>query len=330
MLNCLYTFWSVGALIGPFIIRLFICHKEHFNEHFPSNVTTCASNNSTLENHEKEFSAPCLKLAQSAFLVMGSIIFTTSIPFCVIYLVELFQALETKSKIEKTKFPNQLIHTEEVLNNSNKKNVLVGENNSKIKRSSNLIVSFFLFLFTSLTISIECITMQYVVNFAAKYLQWSVRTSSYLITIFFAAHALSRASNIVILLFCKPVVLLSINVVVCIAAFSSVVALIDIWPNVVYIAISIVGFVIASTYPSEILYVSENVHFTQTLSAISAVGTSMGGIISPFLLTSLISHFGLIFFAYYQIITAVLLFLTLIMQIVFFHHFFKPLPTNYV
>ena len=328
MLNCLYTFWSVGALIGPFIIRLFICHKEHFNEHLPSNVTNRLATNSgspletsflhnVTEPLEGQFSKSCLEWAQSAYLVMGSILFCTSLPFCAVFVAV---CCTPKRK------PIETISMEPLEKNEAKKDggvelkyiVLQIKNKTFLYK---LVVSILLFLFIAFTISIECITVQYIVTFTTNHLNWSVRSSSFLITVFFTSHSISRGSNIFMSIYCKPIFILPINILLCILAYSLLILFIHKWPYIIYFSVFLVGFSVASTYPNEILLVSENVHFTQSMSAIAIIGSSMGGIVSPYLLTSLIGTFGHHCFVHFQISTSLLLLILFLLQTLFFKKF---------
>ena len=318
LLNCLYTFWSVGALIGPFIIRLFICSNDESHQNMSFNQTLISTTNSTnyttsLEHiirvnstktvSEVQFQPLCLLLAKSAFLYMGIIITITGSPFLLLYFLDLF--FVQKEKVEEIDLK------------------IISETRDLKKTSHKLIVYSFLFFFTALNISIEVICGQYIVNFASKYLHWSVKSSSLLITIYFITHALSRAFNMVILLHFKAHVLLVFNTIMCIVSFSLILIFIDRWPNILYVSMLLVGYFLASNYPVEILYVSEIVTFTQIMSAITSIGTSMGGIVSPIFLTSLNSHYGLMSLVYYQLISSFILFIIVAIQIVYFKITFK-------
>ncbi|ESO09591.1 hypothetical protein HELRODRAFT_168600 [Helobdella robusta] len=262
LIQGIHLLWSFGGIIGPFIIKPFLCEINHFVENF----------NKTLDRSEiiltqdeilGNISTTCLNdmeltTVRNVFIVFGSIGLSANIPFLIILL---FNILKKK----KLSFVRQK-KNEEVTKYIAEEQQVLCEPDPQANRIEQtlhlkLILLTFIFFFGILCYYVEGITIAFITAFALKHLHWSVHQSSFLISIYFGAHFASRLLAVLVSVFLTPRTILSFTITMTTIAFLLMLA-VNRFPNILWAVVLLAGFGTGNIFPTNIIWVTENLVLT--------------------------------------------------------------------
>ena len=332
-----HAIWSLGAAIGPFIIRPFLSELQYdgHSDAVVNNVSTLINGWNTTHlldgsiiqhspdnqlvhhqspdgDHVNITNISDVMSVRFAYVTIGLIILIFGIPFFAIFLANCFSNRKKSS-------------------DESDRSIKDGdETTTKGSPSSscNPIRAIFLVMlsyFTFLLVYIEGIPIAYYVTFCIKYLDWPVRQASLLMTIFFGAHFSGRVLGVPLSAYLAPRTMLIMNLFLSTTA-NVLLMFVNFFPAIMWISAAMAGFGVSSTFPTIILWVSELIQVTGFVSSVLSVGASMGFFTAP-LLVGLMFDATPMSMVYILLIVSICLFLFFLLQLAFvfkFKHRLRP------
>ncbi|ESN90068.1 hypothetical protein HELRODRAFT_182860 [Helobdella robusta] len=330
LIQAIHLCWSFGGIVGPFIIKPFLCEVNHSYENF----------NKTLNESEIVFeqdkilgniSTTCLDVIElatvrKAFIVVGLIVLSANIPFLIILLFNI-------SKHKKLSLVRQK-KNDVVIEDVTEEKIFLGKPDVQTNRIEQilhlkLILLTFVFVFGLLCYYIEGVTIAFITAFALKHLHWSVYQSSLILSIYFGAHFACRLLGVVVSAFLKPITILSITMTVATTAFLLMLA-VNALPSILWVVVMLAGFGTGIIYPTNIIWVSENLLVTGKVSSVIVCGGSVGWITGPLIVGMLTSHYGQMCLVYFLVGSSSLFLILFILEALFIKVFGKKRHTSII
>jgi MFS family permease len=144
------------------------------------------------------------------------------------------------------------------------------------------------------------------------YLDFSVQSAALLMSLFFAFQFISRVIGIVVAALVQPGKMLIFNVSLTAVFFMILLAVVNVWPTIIWITIPLASFTTATTFAAGMLWISDRITITGRISSLILVGHSSGAIVSPIIVGQLFERSTPMWFVYVltasSIIVVVLLF----------------------
>jgi MFS family permease len=137
-----------------------------------------------------------------------------------------------------------------------------------------------LFLFYHINMYVEQVMMSYLTSFAIKYLGWSVQQASNVLSLYYLFHFGSRVAAIAIIAFMQPRTMMACNISITAVACLMLLA-VNVWPSMLWISSALIGYGVASTFSTGILWISATIRVTGRVSSTFIIGSSSGSMVAP-------------------------------------------------
>ena len=266
ILQGIHLIWSVGSTISPFIVRPFLVEEDInvngtkcnvnstsdniFGTELPSQDTT-GSNITNLCHDDRDITQ-----VRFAYMLVGSIVFLIAILYIIIYFLlghhllrsDIYQK-HTKSVVQETTHQPRCFRF-------------------------GFLVLIFIFYFVYL-IS-EGIAGGYISLFVVEGLGWTVKRSALITSAFWGAHGVGRLLGVPISFVLTPKIMLYITIVLTCIGYITLLFVHVIGDTGVYIGVMLGGLGVSTIFPSMLLWVSNFLPSSSTVSAVCLTGSSMG------------------------------------------------------
>ena len=270
-MQALHGIWSLGATIGPFISQQFLAsdHETRMEQNgtFIPNVTE-QINTTSYKISSGKFSTITPSTITSryttvpfAFVTIGAICTTLSLPFCYIYM-------------SGPKWCKQKPHQDKQI-----------ENNPKIKvnqlfRGTMLTL---LFLWYYFYLCAEGLPGSFLAAWAIKALRWPKYRGALLTSVLWGAHGSGRVIAIPISAHFTPGQILSASTSLTVLAYAMLLFLHPYHNAVVWISVAAAGLGMSSSFASMVLFASRHISVDGFAAAVFLVGASTGDMTAPVL-----------------------------------------------
>ena len=332
LLQTLHAFLSLGAAIGPFVIKPFLIE---LNNNVVEAVTTMGYYDNTtwllqllgnssasqeIINGSQErvvnasYSAPMLHdvaKTRYAYLATGVIFLVCGLPFIALFVYDNIRNCR-KVKVKG------IVDTD----TEGKMPTVTSTDESQVANSHCLNTSFLLMLlgFTFLQVWVEVVPIAYFFSFCIKQLHWPIFDASHLLSVFFWAHFFGRIAAIPLSAFLRPRTMLMTNLIVTVVAYHMLL-LVNLFPFIMWISAATAGFAVASSYPTMVLWTSEAIPVTGLVGSVMVVGFSVSYLTGPMLVGMLFGSYSPMWMVYILAIVSVLHILFFISQLIFVSQF---------
>ena len=271
VLQGLHFIWSVGAALGPVVLQPFmrddpiVLTSSDTFEHNRSSLIITESTDATSEettrvpSHDMQYSRRELIYG---YLCIGAIMLFGSIIFLLSYFID-----------QKPVFQNK----------KNKQNE--ADNKSVVTNSD----PFFYLLMTLLSVMFFCslllelVLTSFVALYAVRSVGWPNHTSALLTSVLWGSGAMGRLISIPLSMHAPPEMMLMINCTLMGTGFSLILLLVDTYSVVLWIAMILIGFGCATTFPTTLLYAAKYVSVEgKAMSCFLTIG-GLGAVLGPLL-----------------------------------------------
>ena len=327
----MHAIWSLAGIFGPMVIKLFLCELETL-ETSNTFISPFVNESWTLEedkNISKAFhlggclsSEESIAMTRFAFLTLGVIAFIANLPFLVIAIKNLIGRSNSRSThILNTDVCKETKAAQELLKispqNAESQRSEVKQCEKEVKRSKFTVVHVvFIFVFTMLNLYSEFLPILFLVSFAMKHLEWTVMKSSLLLSVYFGAHFAGRIAGIFNSLWLSPAKMLCFNLMLTAAAHLSML-LVNEWQAVAWISAALAGFGVSTTFPANVLWISETTPITGKIGAVMIIGSCCATIPSPYIAATLTSTLSQMWFVYILLMASSSHILVFVLEAVF-------------
>jgi len=137
-----------------------------------------------------------------------------------------------------------------------------------------------LFLFYHIYAYIERTPLGYFPTFAIKFLQWTAKDVSLLMSLFFGTHCAGRFLGVPLSFVLRPRTMIIINVLITAIAYIILLPIRSL-NELLWASAALSGFGMATTYATAVLWASESVAISGRVASLVAAGQSLGCIIEP-------------------------------------------------
>ena len=161
------------------------------------------------------------------------------------------------------------------------------------------------------------ITPVYMTEFVVKYLNFSVQRAANLMSLFYTFQFISRVIGVIVAALVQPGKMLIFNVVTTAVFFVILLAVVKIWPTIIWITIPLASFTMATTFAAGMLWISNRITITGRVSALILVGHSSGAILCSIIVGQLFERSTPMWFAYSTAGSSVIVVLMLIALIAY-------------
>jgi len=283
---------------------VFLVELSHTNSN--STCDACNSTSAALTSTESTLEEQIgVFKARYAYLTTGVVMLSSSIPFAILYFYQK-EPLCTKSTETKPVLGTPVSTRNSLSVNQARSNCFT------------LILLVLLFLFYYVYLYIENIPSAFFPTFAIKYLSWSVRDSTLLMSVFFGFHCGGRLLAIPLSIFMRPRTMIVLNLAVVAVAYTLLLFIAS-TDSLMWIVAAMAGLGMASTFASMVLWVSEMVPISGKVASVMLIGSSIGGATGPVIVGVLIDLYTPMWMVYVLISSGFIHIIIFVAMFLFFN-----------
>ena len=161
----------------------------------------------------------------------------------------------------------------------------------------------------------------YMTTFVIKYLGFQVQSASLLMSLFFGFLFIARVIGIPVAAFVKPGEMLIFNVVTTAVFFVLLLALVNVWPTIIWITIPLAGLALSTTFTAALLWISDRITITGRISSLVLVGYSSGAIVGPLIVGQLFESSTPMWFVYVLTASSIIIAILLCVLMVYSNYY---------
>ena len=141
--------------------------------------------------------------------------------------------------------------------------------------------------------------------FVIKYLHFSVQRATLLTSLLFAFQFIGRVIGIPVAAYIRPQTMLIFNLSSTAFLHVLLLALVDVWPTIVWITIPLGSLTLATTNAAGVLWLSDRVKLTGRLSGITLIGHSSGAVVSSLVVGQLFERSTPMWFVIFNTVSSI-------------------------
>ena len=321
----MHAIWSLGGIFGPLVVKLFLCELETKDLQNQTTLSPSIENFTSVLGIDSGQNADCvdgnIETTRYAFMALGVITLIANVPFSILCVKGL--AWRHKVRTERGAAPplRETNTTQTHIAESADKDVEIrvvepiGQMNER-SLGFTVVHVIFIFVFTMLNLCSESLPIVFLVSFALKHLGWSVALSSLLLSVYFGAHFAGRITGIFNSMWLSPAKMIFVNLLLTSAAHMLMLAVNE-WPAIMWFSVILEGFNVSTIFPTNVLWISETTPVTGKIGAILIIGMCSSTMASPYIVASLTSNLGQMWFIYILIIASHVHILVFLMEACF-------------
>ena len=264
LFQALHAIWSVGATIGPFIVRPFLVSIQEFTTDCLNydNVSMSVTERSDYVTEECNITStgepPNVGKVRYGFAIIGVWNVMAAVYFYIIFYIQgPYCILKTK--------PRKKDDTQE-------------ETRKEEDRVYKVLMLGMLFVFYLLYLWVEGIPGQFLPAFVVKGLGWNVQTGSLIASLFWGTHCVGRIIGVPVATILNPRQMLIGGLVLSTIALFLMSVFAEMYDAVMWTATALAGLSMSCTFASGMLWASGYIHISGVAASVILIGASMGGI----------------------------------------------------
>ena len=264
LFQALHATWSVGATVGPFIVRPFLVPIQEVTTECQNydNVSMATTESRDFVTEECNITStgelPNVGRVKYGFAIIGVWNIIAAVYFYIIFYIQgPYCRLKTNTKKTDDRQEARMKQEDVVF-----KVLMLG----------------MLFVFYLLYLWVELIPGQFLPAFVVKGLGWNVQTGSLIASVFWGTHCVGRIIGVPVATVLTPRQMLIGGLVLSTIAFFLMSVFAEMYDAVMWTATALSGLSISCTFASGMLWASGYIHISGVAASVILIGASMGGI----------------------------------------------------
>jgi fucose permease len=161
----------------------------------------------------------------------------------------------------------------------------------------------------------------YMTTFVIKFLNFSSHNASLLMSLFYGFQFAGRVIGVAVAAFARPGKMLIFNVSSTAVFYVILLAVVNVWPTIIWITIPLVGFSAATTLATVMLWISDRITITGRISSLVLVGHTSGAVVGPLIVGQLFERSTPMWFVYVLAFSSVIDLVLLTVLMLYDKHF---------